>query len=175
MPTYAMSLSLRNRRTDAATLVMGVAMSINRPSCNTPTALPRPTPANSSEGLRVGLPKFAEITPWSVPGFPGGGANSMSANPAATTRELRTTPYLRILPMTSFMSARGRPELNVRKYLAAKGWKTPAKVTKGSDGSFWFEVLDPEGNKVQFVQPSATVTVDAPMRSATISCMSVSW
>jgi catechol 2,3-dioxygenase-like lactoylglutathione lyase family enzyme len=50
----------------------------------------------------------------------------------------------------------------MRKYLAAKGWKVPAKVTKGSDGSHWFEVLDPEGNKVQFVQPSATAKVEAP-------------
>jgi catechol 2,3-dioxygenase-like lactoylglutathione lyase family enzyme len=40
----------------------------------------------------------------------------------------------------------------MRKYLAARGWKTPAKVEKGADGSRWFTVLDPEGNKVQFVQ-----------------------
>jgi len=41
----------------------------------------------------------------------------------------------------------------MRKYLAAKAWKTPAKVEKGADGSQWFTVLDPEGNKVEFVQP----------------------
>ena len=28
-------------------------------------------------------------------------------------------------------------------------------MTKGSDGSRWFEVLDPEGNKIEFVQPAA--------------------
>jgi catechol 2,3-dioxygenase-like lactoylglutathione lyase family enzyme len=51
----------------------------------------------------------------------------------------------------------------MRKYLAAKGWKTPAKVEKGSDGSLWFVVLDPEGNKVQFVQPPANAKApDAP-------------
>ena len=50
----------------------------------------------------------------------------------------------------------------MRKYLAAKGWKVPARVTKGSDGSQWLEVLDPEGNKIQFVQPPATAKVDAP-------------
>jgi catechol 2,3-dioxygenase-like lactoylglutathione lyase family enzyme len=50
----------------------------------------------------------------------------------------------------------------MRAYLAAKGWKTPASATKGSDGSRWFEVLDPEGNKVQFVQPSTIVKVNAP-------------
>jgi len=41
----------------------------------------------------------------------------------------------------------------MRKYLAAEGWKTPKKVERGADGSRWFEVLDPEGNKVQFVEP----------------------
>jgi catechol 2,3-dioxygenase-like lactoylglutathione lyase family enzyme len=41
----------------------------------------------------------------------------------------------------------------MRKYLSAKGWKTPDVVTKGSNGSQWFTVLDPEGNKVEFVQP----------------------
>jgi catechol 2,3-dioxygenase-like lactoylglutathione lyase family enzyme len=42
----------------------------------------------------------------------------------------------------------------LRKFLAAKAWKTPAKVEKGADGSRWFSVLDPEGNKVEFVQPA---------------------
>ena len=42
----------------------------------------------------------------------------------------------------------------MRKYLAAKSWKVPAAVTRGSDGSRWFDVLDPEGNKIQFVQPA---------------------
>jgi catechol 2,3-dioxygenase-like lactoylglutathione lyase family enzyme len=51
----------------------------------------------------------------------------------------------------------------LRKYLAAKDWKTPAKVEKGSDGSRWFAVLDPEGNKVEFVQPPAhPAAIDAP-------------
>ena len=51
----------------------------------------------------------------------------------------------------------------MRKYLAAKGWKTPDKVMKGSDGSRWFTVLDPEGNKVEFVQPPANAKApDAP-------------
>ena len=41
----------------------------------------------------------------------------------------------------------------LRKYLSAKAWKTPPKVEKGADGSRWFYVNDPEGNKVEFVQP----------------------
>jgi len=43
----------------------------------------------------------------------------------------------------------------MRLYLAGKGWKTPTKVTGNSDGSKSFRVDDPEGNVVEFVQPSA--------------------
>jgi catechol 2,3-dioxygenase-like lactoylglutathione lyase family enzyme len=41
----------------------------------------------------------------------------------------------------------------MRKYLSVKAWKTPPKVEKDADGSSWFTVLDPEGNKVEFVEP----------------------
>jgi catechol 2,3-dioxygenase-like lactoylglutathione lyase family enzyme len=51
----------------------------------------------------------------------------------------------------------------MRRYLAAHSWKTPAKVENGADGSHWFAVLDPEGNKVEFVQPpSGPKAIDAP-------------
>ncbi|MGP8225198.1 MAG: VOC family protein [Terracidiphilus sp.] len=51
----------------------------------------------------------------------------------------------------------------MRKYLSAKAWKTPAKVEKGADGSKWFIVLDPEGNKVEFVEPPRLPQeIDAP-------------
>ncbi|HUB19804.1 MAG TPA: VOC family protein [Acidobacteriaceae bacterium] len=43
----------------------------------------------------------------------------------------------------------------MRQYLSAKGVAVPATVEHASDGSAWFEVKDPEGNKVQFVQPPA--------------------
>jgi catechol 2,3-dioxygenase-like lactoylglutathione lyase family enzyme len=43
----------------------------------------------------------------------------------------------------------------LRKYLAEHGTAVPAQVEKASDGSQWFDVTDPEGNKVQFVQPPA--------------------
>lgn len=43
----------------------------------------------------------------------------------------------------------------MRRYLAAKGWKVPARVEQGAAGSKWFQVRDPEGNKVQFVQSTA--------------------
>ena len=41
----------------------------------------------------------------------------------------------------------------MRKYLAARGWKTPPMLSRGADGSKWFTVLDPEDNKVEFVEP----------------------
>jgi catechol 2,3-dioxygenase-like lactoylglutathione lyase family enzyme len=44
----------------------------------------------------------------------------------------------------------------LRKYIAAnyKAAK-PGKLMKGSDGSVWFDIADPEGNTIQFVQPPA--------------------
>jgi catechol 2,3-dioxygenase-like lactoylglutathione lyase family enzyme len=43
----------------------------------------------------------------------------------------------------------------LRRYLRSKGIAVPARVRQGSDGSRWFEVSDPEGNRIQFVQPPA--------------------
>jgi catechol 2,3-dioxygenase-like lactoylglutathione lyase family enzyme len=43
----------------------------------------------------------------------------------------------------------------MRAYLGAKGVTVPDAVKKGSDDSAWFDVQDPEGNKVEFVQPPA--------------------
>ena len=42
----------------------------------------------------------------------------------------------------------------LRQYLSAHQYTVPASVEKGSDGSRWFNVKDPEGNKVQFLQPA---------------------
>ncbi len=41
----------------------------------------------------------------------------------------------------------------LRKYLDSHGFAVPATVTKASDGSQYFEVKDPEGNRIEFVQP----------------------
>jgi catechol 2,3-dioxygenase-like lactoylglutathione lyase family enzyme len=82
-------------------------------------------------------------------------------NPQGVRYALSPTQFIEVLPLPAdagvnrldhsawnTVSAEG-----MRKYLAAKGWKTPAHVERGADGSRWFEVLDPEGNKVQFVEP----------------------
>ena len=44
----------------------------------------------------------------------------------------------------------------MRAYLASKGVAASAKVEQGADGSRWFDVVDPEGAKIQFVQPPAS-------------------
>jgi catechol 2,3-dioxygenase-like lactoylglutathione lyase family enzyme len=50
----------------------------------------------------------------------------------------------------------------MRQYLKSKGVKVPAKVETGGDGSRWFDVTDPEGARVQFVQPPANPSAIAP-------------
>ena len=43
----------------------------------------------------------------------------------------------------------------LRDYLATNKIAVPERVQQGSDGSRWFDVTDPEGNKIEFVQPPA--------------------
>lgn len=92
-------------------------------------------------------------------------------NPKGVRYAFSATQFIEVLPLppksginrmdhTAYNTASAE---GMRKYLAAKGWKTPAAVEKGSDGSRWFTVLDPEGNKVEFVQPPADAKApDAP-------------
>jgi catechol 2,3-dioxygenase-like lactoylglutathione lyase family enzyme len=42
----------------------------------------------------------------------------------------------------------------LRLYLIAQGVASPNALQNGRDGSHWFDVLDPEGNRVEFVQAS---------------------
>ncbi|HEY2467140.1 MAG TPA: VOC family protein [Terracidiphilus sp.] len=52
----------------------------------------------------------------------------------------------------------------MRKFLEAKGWHVPTSVSAGKDGSQWFEVFDPEGNRVQFEAPGPRLkSLDAPL------------
>ncbi len=92
-------------------------------------------------------------------------------NPQGVRYMVNATQYVEVLPLpagsgvnrldhTAYNTSSAE---GMRKYLAAKGWKTPDKVMQGSDGSRWFAVLDPEGNKVEFVQPPANPkTPDEP-------------
>jgi catechol 2,3-dioxygenase-like lactoylglutathione lyase family enzyme len=42
-------------------------------------------------------------------------------------------------------------------YLRSRSITVPGAVQQGRDGSRWFDVIDPEGNKVEFVQPPANL------------------
>ena len=92
-------------------------------------------------------------------------------NPHGVKYAFSATQYIEVLPLPANAGINRMDHAalitvdaeGMRKYLSAKGWKTPAKVTKGSDGSQWFAVLDPEGNKIEFVQPAANAKApDAP-------------
>ncbi|MGA3344939.1 MAG: VOC family protein [Terracidiphilus sp.] len=51
----------------------------------------------------------------------------------------------------------------LRRFLASKAYKVPGNVEKGADGSRWFTTQDPEGNKVEFIEPPhLPKTVEAP-------------
>jgi catechol 2,3-dioxygenase-like lactoylglutathione lyase family enzyme len=84
-------------------------------------------------------------------------------NPQGVKYAFSATQYVEVLPLptNSGVNRMDHAAFNttsaegMRKFLAAKGWKVPATISGGSDGSRWFEVLDPEGNKIQFVQPAA--------------------
>lgn len=72
------------------------------------------------------------------------------------------TQFVEVLPLPS-----GPPSMNrldhvafvtadaeaLRMYLASKHVQVPTRSQHGSDGSQWFDVVDPEGNKIEFVQP----------------------
>ena len=92
-------------------------------------------------------------------------------NPQGVRYAFSATQFVEVLPLppNSGINRLDHTAYNTtdvegfRKYLAAKGWKTPNTVTKLSDGSRSFVVLDPEGNKVEFVQPAAYAKApDAP-------------
>jgi catechol 2,3-dioxygenase-like lactoylglutathione lyase family enzyme len=92
-------------------------------------------------------------------------------NPKGVRYALSSTQFIEVLPLPEGVGIDRMDHTawntenaeGMRKYLAASGWKTPAKVEKGSDDSRWFEVVDPEGNKVQFVEPPHhPKQVDAP-------------
>ena len=50
----------------------------------------------------------------------------------------------------------------LRAYLASKQITVPKRTERGGDGSEWFAVLDPEGNRIEFVQPPPHLP-DIPM------------
>jgi len=92
-------------------------------------------------------------------------------NPQGTRYYVNQEQFVEVLPLPAhagndrldhlgYMTANAG---ELRRYLAAKGVSVPDKVEHGSDGSLWFDVKDPEGNTVQFVQPPAHLLGDKNM------------
>lgn len=82
-------------------------------------------------------------------------------NPAGVRYYLNAEQFVEVLPLPSSapfgdrLDHLGYITTNaeaLRVYLKAKGTAVPDAVQHGSDGSRWFDVKDPEGNTVQFVQ-----------------------
>jgi catechol 2,3-dioxygenase-like lactoylglutathione lyase family enzyme len=89
-------------------------------------------------------------------------------NPQGTRYYVNQEQFVEVLPLPAkagnnrldhlgYMTANAAQLLH---YLAAKGVTVPDKVEHASDGSVWFDVEDPEGNTVQFVQPPARLLTD---------------
>lgn len=83
-------------------------------------------------------------------------------NPRGARYYFSATQFVEILPMPPRWSSVSRLDHvaftsadveGLRRYLRSRGIAVPARVRRGSDDSRWFEVRDPEGNRVQFVQP----------------------
>jgi catechol 2,3-dioxygenase-like lactoylglutathione lyase family enzyme len=72
--------------------------------------------------------------------------------------------FVEVLPLPAGYSGKSRmdhvafqtPDAEaLRRYLAAHGRAVPQALSVGADGSRWFAVADPEGNRVEFVQAGA--------------------
>ncbi len=86
-------------------------------------------------------------------------------NPEGVRYYFSPTQFVEVLPLPSGDSSINRLDHvafvtadaeGLRRYLGAHGIAVPASIQNGSDGSRWFDVLDPEDNKVEFVQAPAT-------------------
>ena len=83
-------------------------------------------------------------------------------DPAGTRYHFNSVQFVEVLALPSGAAPKNRfdhaafstPDAEaLRRYLKAHGVATPVAVTIASDGSQYFEVKDPEENRVQFVQP----------------------
>jgi len=85
-------------------------------------------------------------------------------DPRGTRYYFAPTQFVEVLPLPRRWTSVSRLDHiafdtadaeGLRRYLRSKGIAVPVRVRQGSDGSRWFEVKDPEGNRIQFVQPPA--------------------
>jgi catechol 2,3-dioxygenase-like lactoylglutathione lyase family enzyme len=92
-------------------------------------------------------------------------------NPKGARYAINATQFVEVLPLPADAGVNRLDHTGwntdsaegMRLYLTEKGWQTPAKISSYSDGSKAFRVKDPEGNVVEFLQPSHKVkTPEAP-------------
>ena len=83
-------------------------------------------------------------------------------NPAGTRYYFNEVQFVEVLPLPQGASSINRLDhvgyntadaVGLRKYLGSHSVAVPSSVSKASDGSQFFDVKDPEGNAIQFVQP----------------------
>ncbi len=82
-------------------------------------------------------------------------------NPQGVRYYFSSSQFVEVLPLPANAGANRMDHIafntanaeGLRKYLEARNVQVPGAVTKGTDGSFWFQVKDPEGILVEFVQP----------------------
>jgi catechol 2,3-dioxygenase-like lactoylglutathione lyase family enzyme len=93
-------------------------------------------------------------------------------NPKGVRYYLAPTQFVEVLPIPSGSASINRLDhvafittdaKALRNYLAGQKL-VPGKVERGGDGSRWFDVIDPEGNRIEFMQPPPN-TPDVPANS----------
>jgi catechol 2,3-dioxygenase-like lactoylglutathione lyase family enzyme len=90
-------------------------------------------------------------------------------DPAGVRYYFSATQFVEVLPLPAGQGISRLAHLaysttdaaGLRAYLVAHGAASASPVHKGEDGSQWFEVRDPEGNAVQFMQLSSSA-VEGP-------------
>jgi catechol 2,3-dioxygenase-like lactoylglutathione lyase family enzyme len=84
-----------------------------------------------------------------------------AGDPRGTRYYFSPAQYVEILPLPAGYASINRLDHvafatknseGLRVYLSAHGITAPSGVTRGEDGSIWFEVTDPEGNRIRFVE-----------------------
>jgi catechol 2,3-dioxygenase-like lactoylglutathione lyase family enzyme len=86
-------------------------------------------------------------------------------NPKGTRYMFNATQFVEVLPLPAdaginrldHTAWKTEDAETLRRWLGKKSYKVPDHVERGADGSRWFTVKDPEGNKVEFVQPPANL------------------
>jgi catechol 2,3-dioxygenase-like lactoylglutathione lyase family enzyme len=87
-------------------------------------------------------------------------------NPRGARYYFASTQFVEVLPLPAGPASINRLDHvafstadapGLLDYLRSKNIAVPAGVQQGRDGSRWFDVMDPEGNKIEFVQPPADV------------------